>query len=181
MGKAVALREELEKHGFDARILSGGSTGTYNIDSTIDGVTELQVGSYVFMDVGYMQIGGKSSDAQYADFQPSLTVLASVISAAHPDLVTIDAGTKAFSTDTADTPREKHGAPLKYQRSGDEFGKLTAEAGTALPKLGDRLEFYVPHCDPTVNLYDRIYAVRGEVVEEVWPIEARREFRPPAG
>jgi len=180
MGKAVALRAELEKHGFEARILSGGSTGTYNIDSAIEGVTEIQAGSYVFMDVGYMQIGGKSGETQYLDFHPSLTVLATVVSAAHPDLVTIDAGTKAFSSDTADTPREKHGAKLKYQRSGDEFGRLSVEPGTALPKLGERLEFYVPHCDPTVNLYDRIYAVRGEVVEEIWPIEARREFQPPA-
>jgi 3-hydroxy-D-aspartate aldolase len=46
-----------------------------------------------------------------------------------------------------------------------------------LPRLGDRLEFFVPHCDPTVNLYDRIHAVRGGVVEDVWEVAARRENR----
>ena len=49
----------LRKPGFDAQILSGGSTGTYNIDSAIEGMTELQVGSYVFMDLDYRRIGGQ--------------------------------------------------------------------------------------------------------------------------
>jgi D-serine deaminase-like pyridoxal phosphate-dependent protein len=178
MNKAVTMRADLEKAGLDAPIVSGGSTGTYNIDSTIKGVSELQCGSYVFMDVQYMNIGGKSGSAVYADFQPSLSVLATVVSATHPDRVTIDAGIKAFSTDTADTPQPGDGSKLHYRRFGDEFGLLTADAGTRLPKIGDRLEFYVPHCDPTVNLYDRIYATRGENVEAIWPIVARREFIP---
>ena len=53
---------------------------------------------------------------------------------------------------------------------------LTAAEGATLPRLGDRLEFIVPHCDPTTNLYDRIYACRGDKVEGVWPVAARREF-----
>jgi len=65
---------------------------------------------------------------------------------------------------------------LNYKRFGDEFGLITADSGANLPKIGDRLEFLVPHCDPTVNLYDRIYAVRGDKVEAIWPIVARREF-----
>jgi D-serine deaminase-like pyridoxal phosphate-dependent protein len=178
MGKAVAMRERLEKAGLPAAILSGGSTGTYNIDTTIQGVTELQAGSYVFMDVNYRRIGGKDGNATYADFAPSLSVLATVVSAAHPDRVSIDAGIKAFSSDTAETPEAKDSPGLKYRRFGDEFGLITAEPGARLPQLGDRLEFYVPHCDPTVNLYDRIYALRGDRVEDVWPIMARREFRP---
>jgi 3-hydroxy-D-aspartate aldolase len=178
MGKAVAMRERLEKAGLPASILSGGSTGTYNIDTTIQGVTELQAGSYVFMDVNYRRIGGKDGNATYADFAPSLSVLTTVVSAAHPDRVSIDAGIKAFSSDTPETPEAKDWPGLKYRRFGDEFGLITAEPGARLPRLGDRLEFYVPHCDPTVNLYDRIYALRGDRVEDVWPIMARREFRP---
>ncbi len=76
MGKAVETRALLTKAGFDAKILSGGSTGTYNIDSAIDGVTELQVGSFIFMDVDYRRIGSAGGQAVYADFQPSLTLLA---------------------------------------------------------------------------------------------------------
>ena len=72
MAKAVATRELFGEAGLDNTILSGGSTGTYNIDSDIQGVTELQVGSYVFMDVGYRSIGSKSGDQTYSDFQPTV-------------------------------------------------------------------------------------------------------------
>jgi D-serine deaminase-like pyridoxal phosphate-dependent protein len=175
MGKAVATRDLLAKAGFDVPIVSGGSTGTYNIDSKIKGVTELQVGSFIFMDLDYRRIGGKDSAAAYNDFQLSLTVLTTVVSATHPDRVSLDAGTKAFATDVQFKPEAKGRTGLLYSRGGDEFGILTADAGATLPRLGDRLEFYVPHCDPTVNLYDRLYAIRGNQVEAVWPIVARKE------
>ncbi len=176
MAKSVETRDLLTKAGFDAGILSGGSTGTYNIDSTIRGVTELQVGSYVFMDVDYRRIGGKTSGENYADFQHSLTVLATVVNATHSDRVSVDAGTKALDTTTTHRPEAQGWPGLTYNRGGDEFGILTIEPGAKLPRIGDRIEFIVPHCDPTTSLYDRIYAVRGEQVEAVWPIAARREL-----
>jgi 3-hydroxy-D-aspartate aldolase len=176
IGKAVETRRLLEKAGYDAKILSGGSTGTYNIDSAIDGMTELQVGSYVFMDVDYRRIGGSGGQAIYTDFQPSLTILTTVVNATHADRVTIDAGTKAVDTTTTNRPESKTVPGLAYTKAGDEFGALTSEGGGKLPALGDRLEFIVPHCDPSVNLYDRLYACRGEKVESIWPVAARREY-----
>ena len=173
LAKAVETRKLLAGAGFETPIFSGGSTGTYNIDAGT--LTELQVGSFVFMDVNYMVIGSKSGSAVYNDFHPSLTVLTTIVNATHPDQVSVDAGIKAFSTDSADKPAAKDWEGISYRRSGDEFGALTAAPGATLPKIGDRLEFIVPHCDPTVNLYDRIYATRGERIEEVWPIAARRE------
>src|SRR5262249_45902330 len=124
------------------------------------------------MDVDYRRIGGKGG-AVYTDFRPSLTVLTTVVSASHPDRVTVDAGTKAFATDVPSRPEARG---LAYSRAGDEFGVVTAaEKGGRLPRRGERLEFGVPHCDPTVNLYDRLYALRGDRVEAAWPIAARRE------
>ncbi|HYT87474.1 MAG TPA: DSD1 family PLP-dependent enzyme [Gemmataceae bacterium] len=177
MSQAIETRTLLAKAGLDVPMLSGGSTGTYNIDSALRGVTELQVGSYVFMDVEYRRIGGRDAKV-YTDFRPSLTVLTTVVSATHLDRVTVDAGTKAFATDVPDRPEAKGWEGLAYRRAGDEFGTITAAKGAKLPRLGNRLEFLVPHCDPTVNLYDRIYAVRGERVEAIWPIAARREAPP---
>jgi D-serine deaminase-like pyridoxal phosphate-dependent protein len=177
MGQAVETRDLLAKAGLEVPILSGGSTGTYNIDSTIRGVTELQVGSYVFMDVDYRRIGGQGG-AVYDDFRSSLTVLTTVVSTTHPDRVTVDAGTKAFATDVPHRPQAKGREGLTYARAGDEFGTVTAAGGAKLPRLGERLEFFVPHCDPTVNLYDRLHATRGERVEAVWPVTARREVTP---
>jgi D-serine deaminase-like pyridoxal phosphate-dependent protein len=64
-------------------------------------------------------------------------------------------------------------AGLSYAFAGDEHGRLDLSKADRAVNLGDRLEFIVPHCDPTVNLYDRIFAARGETVEAVWPIAAR--------
>jgi D-serine deaminase-like pyridoxal phosphate-dependent protein len=178
MAKAVDTRDLFAKSGLDTSILSGGSTGTYNIDSHIDGVTELQLGSYVFMDVGYMGIGSKSGSELYNDFRPSLTVLTTVVSATHQDLVTVDAGVKSMAA--SPTPIVKGFAGFKYRRFGDEFGAITSTAGEPLPRLGDRLEMIVPHCDPTVNLYGDICVIRGDKVEALWEITARRRLIRPA-
>jgi 3-hydroxy-D-aspartate aldolase len=177
MGKAVSTRDLLAKAGLKVTILSGGSTGTYNIDGTIEGVTELQAGSYVFMDVDYRRIGGRDGKVVYGDFRPGLTVLTAVVSATHADRVTVDAGTKALDTTVPSRAEALHTPGLSYRPGGDEFGVVIADKGAKLPRLGDQLEFIVPHCDPTANLYDRIYAMREDRVEAVWPLVARRESR----
>jgi len=171
---AVQTRQLLADSGFDASVLSVGSTGTYDIDSATPGVTELQCGSYVFMDLDYRRIGGSAGQEHFNEFRMSLSVLTTVISANRPDRVTVDAGIKAFATDTPWKPEAKHQPKLGCTWVGDEFGVVTAEPGVPLPRLGERLEFYPPHCDPTVNLYDRLYAMRGELVEAIWPTVARR-------
>jgi D-serine deaminase-like pyridoxal phosphate-dependent protein len=159
------------------KILSGGSTGTYNIDCDLPGGgVELQVGSYVCMDVQYRAIGGKNSGAVYTDFQPSLTVLTTVVNTNVADRVSLDAGVKSFATESPTLPEAKNLSGLRYRFNGDEFGSLVAEDGGKLPRLGERIEFYVPHCDPTVNLYDRMYATRRDRIEAIWPVVARREF-----
>jgi 3-hydroxy-D-aspartate aldolase len=158
----------LEKMGLPVEIMSGGSTGTYNIDTGLELMTELQVGSYVFMDVEYRAIGGKSG-AVYDDFAPSLTVMATVISRSYPDRATTDAGIKAFATDRVKlTPEIKGVSGVTMGFGGDEHGILTLNNPERDFKIGDRVEFIVPHCDPNVNLYDRIYCVRGENVVDVW-------------
>jgi D-serine deaminase-like pyridoxal phosphate-dependent protein len=171
MGPVIDSFLAMQKAGLPAEIMSGASTGTYNIDSGLDGMSELQVGSYAFMDVDYRRIGGRSGEV-YQDFQPSLTVLATVISKNHPDIATIDAGFKAFATDRSFGP-EPLLEGVKYSFNGDEHGRLLLEHAAKEVKLGDKVELIVPHCDPNVNLYDRMYACQGEQVVEVWKIAAR--------
>jgi len=158
----------VQRSGMPAEILSGGSTGTYNIDCDIKGMTELQAGSYVFMDVDYHVIGGKHGPL-FDDFGFSLTVLATVISKSHQGFATVDAGFKAFATDRPFGPDLKGRSGVKYHFGGDEHGILEIRDRDDL-QLGDRLEFIVPHCDPTVNLYDRIHCTRGGQIEAIWPI-----------
>jgi D-serine deaminase-like pyridoxal phosphate-dependent protein len=111
------------------------------------------------MDLAYRRIG--------IDFEHAMTLLATVVSANHDSFVTVDAGFKAFSTDRGYGPEPAH-FEAKYRWGGDEFGYLDTKLN-----LGDRVEFIAPHCDPTVNLYDKIYACRGESVEAMWPVMDR--------
>ena len=172
MAQAVETARLFEKNGIECPLVTGGSTGTYNIDSGIKGISELQPGSFMFMDLDYSRIGGKDGPV-YRDFRTSLSVLTTVVSKPTDSLAIVDGGFKAFSTDRAFTPEAKGIQGIAYSWGGDEHGKLDLAKASAPVNLGDRVEFVVPHCDPSVNLYDRLYCTRGDSVEAVWKIAAR--------
>ena len=67
----------------------GGGTGTYDVSGTYPPMTEIEAGSYVFMDTRYLTIR--------PEFQPALTVLATVISRPVAERVVVDAGMKTMS------------------------------------------------------------------------------------
>jgi D-serine deaminase-like pyridoxal phosphate-dependent protein len=168
----AGLRDQLTKKSLAPPILSGGGTGTFDIDPDARVLTELQVGSYVFMDRQYNDVWTKPGDRP--PFETSLFVQTTVISANRTGLVTTDAGLKSFATDDG-VPVIALGAPpgAAYFFFGDEQGGvLYSEDGGRLNR-GDALACVVPHCDPTVNLYDRYHAVRGDVLEAIWPVDAR--------
>jgi 3-hydroxy-D-aspartate aldolase len=169
IAQAIETRDLLRRHGHRVDILSGASTGTYNIDAYIDGMTEMQSGSYVFMDVEYRKIGGKSGTV-YEDFMPALCVLSTVVHCSGNKAI-VDAGLKAFSTDRPFGPEPFGIEGAIYEFAGDEHGRLKLNGANI--RLGDRLRFIIPHCDPTVNLYDRFFCVRGELVEDEWAIMER--------
>jgi D-serine deaminase-like pyridoxal phosphate-dependent protein len=164
LAAAVEVQRQLLSEGLDARTLTGGSTGTWDIDSRIPEVTELQAGSYALMDVAYRNVGA-------SEFVSAMTVLATVISCSHSDRVTVDAGYKAFATDRPFGPEPVGLGGVRWQWAGDEHGILLLENASRPVRLGDRIEFLAPHCDPTVNLYDRIHVCRGDAVEDVWPLK----------
>jgi 3-hydroxy-D-aspartate aldolase len=156
-------RDQLRDMGLAPRIVTGGGTGSFDIDPAEQVLTELQAGSYVFMDRQYNEVW---SDAP--PFETSLFVLTSVVSANHPDMATTDAGLKAFSTD-ADAPVICFGPGAAYSFFGDEYGCITLDEN-AVAQPGDAVACMVPHCDPTVNLYGHYLVVRdGELVDR-WPI-----------
>jgi D-serine deaminase-like pyridoxal phosphate-dependent protein len=169
LARAIETRDLLLEHGHNVQLLTGASTGTYNIDPDVEGLTELQSGSYVFMDVEYRRIGG-SSGTLYEDFSPSLCVLSTVIHRSGKKAI-VDAGLKAFATDRPFGPEPLDMSGVQYEFVGDEHGRLILNDGDV--ELGEKLRFIPPHCDPTVNLYDRFFCVRGDVVEDEWPIMER--------
>lgn len=164
---AAEARDRFLRAGLNAGIISGGSTGTWDIDLALPTITELQSGSYVFMDLAYHRLG--------IDFENALRVITTVISANHADFVTVDGGYKAFSTDRGYGPEPLNLDGAGYRWGGDEFGFLDlTECATKL-KLGDRVEFIPPHCDPTVNLHNAIYVCGADRVLEIWPVMDRLE------
>jgi D-serine deaminase-like pyridoxal phosphate-dependent protein len=171
MGKAVETRGLIERAGIACPLVTGGSTGTYRFDAENPGMTELQPGSFVFMDMEYGTIGGPDG-GEYRDFKNALTVITTVVSRP-PGMAIVDGGYKAFSTDRPFTPRAVGIDGVTYGWAGDEHGRLDVTNASRDLKVGDRVEFIPPHVDPTVNLFDGIYALRGDRVEAIWPIAAR--------
>ncbi len=167
-GAATQVRrtlEQLRQQGLACPVVGGAGTGTFALEIASGVYTEVQCGSYCFMDADY----ARNADAP--GFGQALFVLATVMSTAQPDIAVVDAGLKALSTDS--------GMPLVWQRSGlryvgasDEHGKLACEAGSR-PELGEKLLLVPGHCDPTVDRYDWYVGVRSGVVECLWPVAAR--------
>lgn len=169
---SVDTFERFRKSGLNTEIFSGGGTGTYNILPRAGHVTDVQVGSYLFMDCQYLEIGGESSDEVYADFEPSLTVVATVLNTYFPKSITTDAGAKALTLNKPG-PWVLGEKDFRYNAGSDEFGVITYDTAQRSYKVGDKLELIVPHCDPVVNEYDQMYAIKNDRVEAVWPISAR--------
>ena len=155
-------------------IVSGGGTGTHRIDAALGVFTELQVGSYVFMDDQYRACA--LTEEGDAPFEAALMIDTRVVSVNTPGMATLDAGLKAMATD-AGPPQVLAGAGegARYQFMGDEHGALIG--GTDGLRLADRVSLASPHCDPTVNLYDHYHVVSGSDLVAIWPVTARGRSR----
>ncbi len=173
IARAAALAREtklaIEAAGIPCPTVTGAGTGTWQHERDSGVYTELQPGSYVFMDADY-QKNALAPDQH--DFEQSLFVLAAVMSVPVQERAVVDAGLKAFAFDSG--PPLVYGAHgLTYVKASDEHGVIAVAPEAQRPRLGDRLWLVPGHCDPTVNLYDWIVGVRGRRVECVWPVAAR--------
>ncbi len=172
MAQAVATRRLIEADGIACPLVTAGSTGSYRFDATLDGIDELQPGSFIFMDTDYLSIGGEDGGEAYRDFTPALSVVTTVVSVCGDEAI-VDGGYKSFASDRPFAPVSVDRPDLTYTWAGDEHGRIDMRRATRRLAVGDRLEFRAPHCDPTVNLYDAIHVLRGDQVVDVWPIAAR--------
>ena len=157
--------EALRRAGLAPEIVSAGGTGTYDIAGSWPGVTEVQAGSYVFMDGAYRIVRPDLG-------QPALTLLTTVISRRGDHAIT-DAGMKSLTNEFG-PPAGKH-LPLKVTRLSEEHGHLAA-ADLEIPP-GSKIELIPSHGDTTINLHSEYYVVRGEEVVAIWPIEGARAYR----
>jgi 3-hydroxy-D-aspartate aldolase len=163
MHDLVGTARRIRGDGIPCDVVSAGGTGTYDISGRIDGVTEIQAGSYALMDTDYASVG--------VPFEQAFFVLGTIVSRPAPERCVADCGHKSMTKD--------HGHPSVRGVEGatvtalnDEHAVIAVPASCIL-SIGDRIQVVPSHTDPTVNLHDVFYAVEGERVVGVWPIAAR--------
>jgi D-serine deaminase-like pyridoxal phosphate-dependent protein len=172
MARVRTLLDRLKSEGLAPEIVTGGGTGTFDIDPSGGVYTEIQPGSYPFMDREYAEID--MTNARNAPFVPSLFVQASVVSLHGEGFAVVNAGYKSFATEGGmPLISSPHLKDAKYKLMGDEHGGIDYDPKGGVLKLGDLVEFLTPHCDPTINLYDRYHVVRGDTLVEIWPVDGR--------
>lgn len=164
--------QALQRAGHPCEVVTGGGTGTAAFDAMSEVYTEIQPGSYAFMDADY---GGLEWDAP-AVFRHALFVMGTVISAPTPERAVLDFGLKSTTSESG-LPKLLEPYGLRCTALNDEHCILVADEVRARPSLGARLLLVPGHCDPTFNLHDELVAVRQGVVEAVWPVSARGKSR----
>lgn len=153
-------------------IITGGGTGTFDIDIHQQQMTDLQVGSYIFMDREYLAIDAQNSSTGHV-FESSLSVACTFVSSPKQGLATVDGGYKAFASDSV-SPQPITLDGCEFFFGGDEHGFVKLPKGYQQPVLGEVHQFMVPHCDPTVNLHDNYWVQEDDgLIHSLWPITAR--------
>ena len=163
--------EQLRQVGLECPIVGGGGTGTFALEAASGVYTELQAGSYCFMDADYARNLDEAGQ-KVSLFRHALFVLATVMSAARPGIAVLDAGHKAVAVDSG-LPLVWQRPDVRYTSASDEHGTLAFGPETAAPKPGEKLRLIPGHCDPTVDRHDWYVGVRTGRVECLWPVAAR--------
>jgi D-serine deaminase-like pyridoxal phosphate-dependent protein len=167
MTRLATAVDDLRAGGHTVDVVTTGGTGTAEFCASHECVTEVQPGSFIFMDADYL-------DTRGVPYRPALAALATVISHPTLDRAVLDAGLKTLSNDSG--PARVLDAPgWCYQHAGDEHGTLTptGDAGRRALRVGDRVTLQPSHIDTTVNLHDLLYAHRGGEIEATWAVAGR--------
>jgi D-serine deaminase-like pyridoxal phosphate-dependent protein len=163
MEQLLSTAQMVREAGLSCDIVSAGGTGTYDITGQMEGITEIQAGSYVLMDTAYAKLD--------IPFELAFGVLGTVLSRPSPNICVTDSGHKACTED--------HGNPSVKGIEGASVLLLSDEHATIMlpPESpiapGDRIELWPSHIDPTINLHDVLFVLDGDEVTDIWPIAAR--------
>lgn len=160
--------DALRQAGFACEVVTGGGTGTVAFDAASGVFTEVQPGSYAFMDADY----GALEWSEVLTFRHALFVLGTVMSVPTPHRAVVDVGLKS-TTGESGLPKVAGRGDLRCTALNDEHCVLEGEGDAPPPGLGECVRLVPGHCDPTFNLHDELVVVRKGLVEAVWPVSAR--------
>jgi D-serine deaminase-like pyridoxal phosphate-dependent protein len=165
MKQLIETRDLLLDAGYNMEIISAGGTGTHMITGKYPGITEVEAGSYVFMDAKYATVEGLEK------YEKALTILTTVISIPRPGVAICDAGLKTVTVEHG-LPPVKGIKDVEYERPSEEHGRLKIEHDSPI-RAGDKIELYATHCCTNTNLYNEFHCIRDEELEAIWKISAR--------
>ena len=161
MDRLATTADRCLEAGLEVGIVSAGSTGTFEVTGNARAVTEVQAGSYVFMDVFHEPLA--------EGFEFALTVAATV-TGRHGDLLVLDAGRKAVGVDLRPPRPSDTGATLAFVH--EEHAGLRYD-GDPPHAVGDRVRLVPGYAPTTVNLFGAYHVVLDGMVVDVWPVLAR--------
>jgi D-serine deaminase-like pyridoxal phosphate-dependent protein len=162
--KLIDSVKEIEKAGINVNTVGAGGTGSFNIAAEYPGINEIQPGHYIFMSPMH--------NIEGIPFKFAVSVLTTVISRPSKTRAIIDGGAKTFST-FGGLPVPKNLKDIEIHALHVEHGLLKIKDPTIDLKVGDKIEFIPYYPETAINLFDKVYVVKGDEVIATWKVEAR--------
>jgi len=172
-----SILSDFRRAGMEAGIVSGGSTPTLFHSHELEGLTEIRPGTYVFNDINTVRSGACVMEDCAA------SILATVVSTARSGQIIIDGGSKTFSSDRlVNSPELVFGlvveAPgARFHKMNEEHGFIEVTRAEREFSVGDRIHVIPNHICVAVNLHEQVHGTRGEMVEEIWKVDARGKLQ----
>ncbi len=171
IAKVKTCLDSLAAARLNCPVVSGGGTGSFLFEASSGIYTEVQCGSYAFMDADYGRILNQDGERlDLTDWKNALFLFTSIMSTAKDGQAVCDAGLKVQSVDSG-LPVIFGRDDISYITCSDEHGIIEDKQNKL--KINDKLRLIPGHCDPTCNLHDWYVCVRGGAVVDLWPVSAR--------
>lgn len=162
--------ELLTRNNLPPEVISIGGTPDMARAHEITAATEQRPGTYIYNDRMQMAWGhGTVADC-------AMTILATVVSRPTETRAILDSGSKALAADLAPVPG--HGLIVEYLEAvieglSEEHGHVDLSACTRKPAIGELVHVIPNHACVVSNLFDEVYLMRGDTVEEVARVTSR--------
>ena len=170
------ILDDLRRGGFEARIVSGGSTPTLFQSHRLPGLNEIRPGTYIFNDRNTALAGACTFE------ECAASILVTVVSTAKAGQMIVDGGSKTFSSDRPAAGAEGHGRVVEatdavFSKMNEEHGYVDLNHAAKKFSVGDRVRIIPNHVCVAMNLHECVYGVRGDAVEQVWRVEGRGKLQ----